>query len=139
MPVLGVDELQAILQSGFPDAEVPHVEVVNDDYVLVSYAITDRHGRPGGTVAGPVMMTLADTSAWVVIMSQIGPIVLAVTTSLHIDFLRKPELTDLMARARILKLGRRLAVVDVELFSRGSTELVAKSQVTYSIPPRPTP
>ncbi|HEY5092552.1 MAG TPA: PaaI family thioesterase, partial [Acidimicrobiales bacterium] len=90
-------------------------------------------------VAGPVMMTLADTSAWVVIMSQIGPIVLAVTTSLHIDFLRKPELTDLMARARILKLGRRLAVVDVELFSRGSTELVAKSQVTYSIPPRPTP
>jgi|SRR5664280_114216 len=139
MPVLGVDELQAILQSGFPDADVPHVEEVNDDFVLVSYAVTDRHGRPGGTVAGPVMMSLADTSAWVVIMSQIGPIVLAVTTSLHIDFLRKPELTDLMARARILKLGTRLAVVDVELFSRGSTELVAKSQVTYSIPPRPTP
>jgi acyl-coenzyme A thioesterase PaaI-like protein len=83
------------------------------------------------------MMTLADTSAWVVIMSQIGPVVLAVTTSLHIDFLRKPELTDIMAKARILKLGKRLAVVDVELFSRDSAELVAKSQVTYSIPPRP--
>jgi uncharacterized protein (TIGR00369 family) len=138
VPVLGVDELQVILQGGFPDSEVPNVEEVNDDFVLMSYAITDRHGRPGGTVAGPVMMTLADTSAWVVIMSQIGPIVLAVTTSLHIDFLRKPDLTDLMARARILKLGKRLAVVDVELFSRGSTELVAKSQVTYSIPPRPT-
>lgn len=137
MPVLGVDELQAILAGGFPDADVPHVEEVNDDFVLVSYAITDRHGRPGGTVSGPVMMSLADTSAWVVIMSQIGPVVLAVTTSLHIDFLRKPELTDLMARARLLKLGKRLAVVDVELFSRGSTELVAKSQVTYSIPPRP--
>jgi uncharacterized protein (TIGR00369 family) len=138
MPVLGVNELQSILQGGFPDGEVPRVEEVNDDFVLMSYAITDRHGRPGGTVAGPVMMSLADTSAWVVIMSQIGPIVLAVTTSLHIDFLRKPELTDLMARARILKLGRRLAVVDVELFSRGSIELVAKSQVTYSIPPRAT-
>ena len=137
MPVLGVDELQEILQGGFPDAEVPRVELVNDDFVVMSFAISERHGRPGGTVSGPAMMTLADTSAWVVIMSQIGPVVLAVTTSLHIDFLRKPELTDLMSRARILKLGKRLAVVDVELFSRGATDLVAKSQVTYSIPPRP--
>jgi uncharacterized protein (TIGR00369 family) len=136
VPVLGVDELQAILQGGFPESEVPHVEEVTDDYVVMSYAVTDRHGRPGGTVAGPVMMTLADTTAWVVIMSQIGPVVLAVTTSLHIDFLRKPALTDLMAKARILKLGKRLAVVDVDLYSRGTTELVAKSQVTYSIPPR---
>jgi uncharacterized protein (TIGR00369 family) len=138
VPVLSADELQVILQGGFPEGQVGHVEEVNDDFVLVSYAITDRHGRPGDTVAGPVMMALADTSAWVVIMSQIGPVVLAVTTSLHIDFLRKPELTDIMAKARILKLGKRLAVVDVELFSRGSTELVAKSQVTYSIPPRLT-
>jgi acyl-coenzyme A thioesterase PaaI-like protein len=70
-------------------------------------------------------------------MSQIGPVVLAVTTSLHIDFLRKPTLTDLMARTRMLKLGSRLAVVDVDLFSRGETELVAKAQVTYSIPRTP--
>jgi uncharacterized protein (TIGR00369 family) len=138
VPVLGVRELQLILQGGFPDSEVPHVEEVTDDHVLVSYPITDRHGRPGGTVAGPVMMSLADTSAWVAIMAQIGPVVLAVTTSLHIDFLRKPELTDLMARSTLLKLGKRLAVVDVALFSRGSTELVAKAQVTYSIPPTAT-
>jgi uncharacterized protein (TIGR00369 family) len=137
MPVLGVAQLQTILQGGFPDSEVPHVEEVTDDHVLVSYSITDRHGRPGGTVAGPVMMSLADTSAWVAIMAQIGPVVLAVTTSLHIDFLRKPQLTDLMAKTTMLKLGKRLAVVDVALFSRGSTELVAKAQVTYSIPPSP--
>jgi uncharacterized protein (TIGR00369 family) len=139
MPQLGVDELQVILTNAFPDVEVPCVEEVTDDFVLVSYAVTDRHGRPGGTLSGPVMMSLADTSAWVAIMSQIGPIVLAVTTSLHIDFLRKPQLTDLMAKTRMLKLGRRLAVVDVELFSRGETELVAKAQVTYSIPPSPNP
>ena len=137
MPRLGVDELQVILANAFPDVEVPHVEEVTDDFVLVSYAVTDRHGRPGGTLSGPVMMSLADTSAWVAIMSQIGPVVLAVTTSLHIDFLRKPQLTDLMARTRMLKLGRRLAVVDVELFSRGETKPVAKAQVTYSIPPSP--
>jgi uncharacterized protein (TIGR00369 family) len=137
MPRLDVDELQAILDNAFPDVEVPHVEEVADESVLVSYAVTDRHGRPGGTLSGPVMMSLADTSAWVAIMSQIGPVVLAVTTSLHIDFLRKPQLTDLMARTRMLKLGRRLAVVDVELFSRGETKPVAKAQVTYSIPPSP--
>lgn len=135
MPMLGVDELQTILQGGFLETEVPTVEEVTDEYVVVSYAVTNRHGRPGGTIAGPVMMSLADTSAWIAIMSQIGPVVLAVTTSLHIDFLRKPQLTDIMARGRILKLGKRLAVVDVDIFSRGSTALVAKAQVTYSIPP----
>jgi uncharacterized protein (TIGR00369 family) len=135
--MLGVDELQAILTNAFPDVDVPHVEDVSDDSVIVSYPVTDRHGRPGGTLSGPVMMSLADTSAWVAIMSQIGPVVLAVTTSLHIDFLRKPQLTDLMAKTRLLKLGRRLAVVDVDLYSRGETELVAKAQVTYSIPPSP--
>jgi len=137
MPRLDANELQAILADAFPDVEVPHVEEVTDESVLVSYAVTESHGRPGGTLSGPVMMSLADTSAWVAIMSQIGPVVLAVTTSLHIDFLRKPQLTDLMARTRMLKLGRRLAVVDVELFSRGETEPVAKAQVTYSIPPSP--
>lgn len=83
-------------------------------------------------------MALADNSAWLIILAHIGPVLLAVTTSLHIDFLRKPELTDLMARARLIKLGHQLAVVDVELFSRGSSDLVAKAQVTYSIPPRAT-
>jgi len=71
-----------------------------------------------------------------VILAHIGPVLLAVTTSLHIDFLRKPDVTDLLAKARLIKLGRRLAVVDVELVSRGSHDLVAKAQVTYSIPPR---
>jgi len=138
VPRLNVEELQAILTNSFPDSDVPRIEEVTDESVIVSYAVTDRHGRPGGTLSGPVMMSLADTSAWVAIMSQIGPVVLAVTTSLHIDFLRRPQLTDLMARTRMLKLGRRLAVVDVDLYSRGETDLVAKAQVTYSIPPDPT-
>ncbi|MGB8195822.1 MAG: PaaI family thioesterase [Acidimicrobiales bacterium] len=138
MPKLGADELQVILSGGFPNADVPRVEEVTDEYVIMSYSVDDRHGRPGGTLSGPVMMSLADTSAWIAIMSQIGPVVLAVTTSLHIDFLRKPQLTDLMAKTHMLKLGKRLAVVEVDLYSRGETELVAKAQVTYSIPPSPS-
>lgn len=134
MTRLGSGELQAILSSAFPDADIARIEHVDGDTVLVSLPVSARHGRPGGTLSGPTMMTLADTAAWMAIMAQVGPELLAVTTSLHIDFLRKPDIADLMARATVLKLGRKLAVVDVSLFSRGHTELVAKAQVTYSRP-----
>jgi len=132
--VLDADELQAILNGAFPDVEVPVVEQVGDMTVVVSQAISPRHERPGGTVSGPLMMMLADTTAWVAILAQVGPVLLAVTTSLHIDFLRKPEMSDLVARGTILKLGRKLAVVDVSIHSRGRDEVVAKAQVTYALP-----
>jgi uncharacterized protein (TIGR00369 family) len=123
------------MRAAFPDAGVPIVDAVTDDGVIVRQPINQRHGRPGGTVSGPTMMSLADTGAWMAILSRIGPVVLAVTTSLHIDFLRKPQLNDLVAEAHLLKLGSRLAVADVMLHSLGSDEIVAKAQVTYSIPP----
>ena len=135
MPVLGVDQLQEILQGGFPDAEVPRVELVNDDFVVMSFAISERHGRPGGTVSGPSLMALADCTAWLSIVGRIGPVALSVTTSLHIDFLRRPELVDVVADGALLKVGRRLAVAEVAMVSVGSPDLIAKAQVTYSIPP----
>ncbi len=134
MVVLNAAELQAILVEAFPGNDVPTVETVSDEFVMLCQPVDLQHGRPGGTLSGPTMMMLADTAAWMAILSQIGPVLLAVTTSLHIDFLRKPALRDVMARARILKLGRKLAVVDVEIFSRGETDLVAKAQVTYALP-----
>jgi uncharacterized protein (TIGR00369 family) len=137
VPVLDVGQLQEILSASFPEAEVARVEEVDGDTVLLCQPVTDRHGRPGGTLSGPTMMMLADTAAWMAILAQIGPVLLAVTTSLHIDFLRKPGISDLMARATVLKLGRKLAVVDVALFSRGHDALVAKAQVTYSSPSTP--
>lgn len=140
MTRLSARELEAILEAAFPGNEVPRVESAEGDEVLCSLEVSQRHGRPGGTLSGPVMMMLADTTAWMAILAQVGEVLLAVTTSLHIDFLRKPELdNDLMARGRLLKLGRKLAVVDVELFSRGQRDLVAKAQVTYSLPSRHEP
>jgi uncharacterized protein (TIGR00369 family) len=133
---LTTNELQGIMMAAFPGVAVPLVDSVTDEGVVVRQVIDERHGRPGGTVSGPTLMALADTAAWMAILSRIGPVVLAVTTSLHIDFLRKPALSDVLADATILKLGRRLGVVDVALRSAGSPEIVAKAQVTYSIPPR---
>jgi uncharacterized protein (TIGR00369 family) len=134
--LLSAEELQGIVNAAFPAWALPHVESVDDDSLVLVLPVDEKNTRPGGTLSGPTMMALADNAAWLVILAHIGPQLLAVTTSLHIDFLRKPEVADLVARARILKLGRRLAVVDVEVSSSGSKDLVAKAQVTYSIPPR---
>lgn len=91
--------------------------------------------RPGGTISGPVLMGLADTAAYLVILSMIGPVALAVTTSLNINFMRRPSPEELSARARILKLGRQLAVVEVYMALAATDTLVAQATVTYSIPP----
>ena len=92
--------------------------------------------RPGGTISGPTMMTLADVALYVTIMAAIGPVALAVTTNLNINFLRKPGPRDLIAECRLLKLGKRLAVGEVTIFSDGEEEPVAHVTGTYSIPPR---
>ncbi|MGC1418726.1 MAG: PaaI family thioesterase [Acidimicrobiales bacterium] len=134
MTVLDATQLQQILDLAFPDAEVPQVEEVSGDTIVMRQPVGARHERPGGTVSGPLMMMLADTAAWVAILAQVGPELLAVTTSLHIDFLRKPAMTDVVAHATVLKLGRKLAVVEVAMSSLGAAELVAKAQVTYSLP-----
>ncbi|MGA2521672.1 MAG: PaaI family thioesterase [Acidimicrobiales bacterium] len=129
--------LQRFLVEAFPDNPPPYVvEEAGDWGVRLRLPVTDVHRRPGGTVAGPALMAMADSAAWLAVLAQIGPVALAVTTSLHIDFLRRPALVDVVAEGRLLKLGKRLGVVDVELRSAAGGDLVAKAQVTYSIPPR---
>ena len=93
--------------------------------------------RPGGTVSGPTMMALADATMYAVVLSAIGIVKLAVTTSFNINFLYRPSPADLMAEGRLMKLGKRLAVIEVTLHSEGHDEPVAHATGTYSIPPRP--
>jgi len=91
--------------------------------------------RPGGTVSGPTMMMLADANMYAVVLGAIGIVKLAVTTSFNINFLHRPSPADLMAEGRALKVGRRLAVIDVIIRSDGHSEPVAHATGTYSIPP----
>lgn len=133
-------QLQRFLVDSFPSSEIPYaVEEVTGKSVRLRLSVDSTHSRPGNTVAGPSLMALADCAAWLVIVAQIGPVALAVTTSLHIDFLRKPALVDLLAVGTVLKLGSRLAVAEVAIYSDGNDEMVAKAQVTYSIPPDRSP
>jgi acyl-coenzyme A thioesterase PaaI-like protein len=132
-----VDELQHLLDGAFPGNVVPYViEEITDSTVRMRQRVGLSNSRPGGTLSGPTLMALADCAAWMVIIGQIGPLTLSVTTSFHIDFLRRPELVDVVALGTLLKLGSRLAVAEVAMYSVGNDDMVAKAQVTYSIPPR---
>ncbi len=95
-----------------------------------------RDIRPGGTVSGPVMFTLADVAAYLVTLAHVGPEALAVTVNATIDFMRRPAPVDMVAKARLLKLGRALAVSDMLLHSVGHEKPVARASLTYSLPPR---
>lgn len=128
-------EVQRFLDREFPQG-TGVVEAVSRMSARLRLAVDDSHLRPGGTVSGPTMMALADSAMYVAILSQIGPVALAVTTNLNINFLRKPEPADLIAEARLLKLGRRLAVGEITLYSDGMGEAVAHATCTYSIPSR---
>jgi uncharacterized protein (TIGR00369 family) len=140
MSVMNVEELERFLAKEFPQAFHPqsglHIEAVWEGGCRVRQAFQTGFIRPGGTISGPTMMALADFTFYVALLGTIGPESLAVTTNLNINFLRKPEQRDLVAKARMLKLGRRLAVMEVEIFSDGAQEPVAHVTATYSIPSR---
>ena len=138
MPVMTTIDLEAFLHAHFPEMNSfgLRVEHVEEKFVQVRLLHHPRQLRPGGTVSGPAMMTLADTAMYLAVLAMIGPVALAVTTSLNINFLRKPAPQDLIAKCRLLKLGARLAVGDVTMFSAGEADPVAQATVTYSIPPR---
>ena len=91
--------------------------------------------RPGGTISGPAMFALADVGLYAVILAHIGPVGLAVTTNLNINFLNKPKPQALLAECTLLKLGKRLAIGDARVFGEDDNILVAHATGTYSIPP----
>ena len=130
-------ETAEFLQQRFPQVTGEFdVERLTDDGLVLRLKVAEKHLRPGGTVSGPAIFGLADVAFYLALLARIGPVALAVTTSVAIDFMRRPAAgVDLLATARILKLGRALAVGDVMVFSEGSAEPVAHANLTYSIPP----
>lgn len=137
-PVMTADDLNTFLNKMYPQ--------INDDFVayrvvevtpggcLVRLDATDRHLRPGGTVSGPTLFTLADIGGYACVLSHTGPEALCVTTNMNINFMRKPEAGQIDAVCRILKLGKSLMVFDAEIIARNSGRVVAHATGTYSIP-----
>ncbi len=134
-----LDELRAYLIEIFPEfwkSGDLRLEDIAPMSATLRLTYHPRQLRPGGTIAGPTMFGVCDTALFVAILSELGPVALAVTTSASINFLRKPAPVDLIAKARLIKLGKRLAVGEVALYSEGESEMVAHVTGTYSLPAR---
>lgn len=140
MTAMTLAEVLEFLEREFPQihhgGRSYHLEAVGPLSARMRLDHHERHLRPGGTVSGPAMMGLADFVLYAAILANIGPVALAVTTNLSFNFLRRPGATGLIGEARLLKLGRRLAVGEVSITGAGSDDLVAHATGTYSIPPR---
>ncbi len=129
-------EVNDFIRQGIPAFEGAGclVTSVTDTQVEVTQQYRDDLLRPGGSISGPTLMALADTAMYALILAQLGPIAMAVTQNLNINFLRRPAPVDTIASARFLRLGRRSAVIDVSIYSAGSDEMVAHVTGTYALP-----
>lgn len=135
-----VAELEVFLEREFPQMLVGgksyFIESAAYAAATVRLQYQDKHLRPGGTISGPSMFALADYAMYCAVLASIGPVALAVTTNLAINFVAKPQPRDLMGACKLFKIGKRLAVGEVTIRSEGSDEIVAHATGTYSIPPR---
>jgi uncharacterized protein (TIGR00369 family) len=137
--VLSAQQVKELLEREFTEGMSRGSPIVIEDAwhggCRVRRRFSEKSLRPGGTISGPTMMGLTDFAMYVAVLASIGPVPLAVTTNLNINFLRKPAQKDLIAECRLIKLGKRLAVGDVQIYSEGEDEMVAHATSTYSIPP----
>jgi len=137
MSKISVEKFNHLITNGIPLANDLGVvaDSIGEGEARLRLPYHDDLLRPGGTISGPHMMLLADACMYAVVMSLVGEVALAVTTNLNINFLQKPSNTDLIADGKIIKLGKRLAVMEVSVLTAGSADLVAHATGTYSIPP----
>ncbi len=135
MSKISLEEFNRLVQAELPWAAENGMELVSIDEGKAQMRMPYQQNsiRPGGSISGPHMMMLADACMFAVVLSQLGKVKLAVTTSFNINFLRKPTECDLLAEGKMIKAGKRLAVMEVSIFS--DTEMVAHATGTYSIPP----
>jgi uncharacterized protein (TIGR00369 family) len=138
MSNISIAEFEELMRESLPFAQTLGPEIVELSPARVTIRLPYRSDflRPGGTISGPMLMGVADLALYAIVLAAIGRVELAVTTSLTINFLRKPPPMDIIAHARLLKLGKRLAVGEVDLFSADDPAMVAHVVGTYSIPPR---
>lgn len=135
MPKMTIAEITELLAASFPGQQLAVIASLGEDTITMRMAFRPELARPGGTVSGPALMTLADTAAYCLLLAMAGPPAHpAATAALSINFLARPEPVDTLATARMLRLGRKLAVSTVELRSSPRDALVAHATVTYALP-----
>lgn len=134
---LDAEAVNALLRRAFPDADPGEMAKVTEvEPGRIHMVAPYRPGilRPGGVISGPTLMGLADNAAYALVLAHIGPQLMAVTSHLSMSFLRGAQPGDIHAEAELLRLGRRLAVCDIRLWSESPERLAAQANCTYAIP-----
>lgn len=139
MSKISIQDFDEIINQELPSAAEANIqlETITEGKAIMRLPYNERSIRPGGSISGPHMMLLGDACMYAVVLSMIGKVTLAVTTNFNINFLRKPVESDLIAEGNIIKLGKRLAIMEVQIYSESKDSeniLVAHATGTYSIP-----
>lgn len=134
---LAAKEVQELILSWIPMAEDIdlRVERISDHTCLIRIPFDNKNKRPGGSVSGPVLMAAGDTAMYAAILGALGEVSMAVTSNLNINFMQRPGEVDILAEGKILKLGKRIAYCEVEIYTSKSRELVAHVTGSYALPP----
>ena len=138
-PIMTAEAVAAFWDEHFPQIQKARditIISISPGEAVLRLAPNERHLRPGGTVSGPTLVTLADVTAYAALLAHVGPEPMIVTTNISVNFMRRAPLAPLLASCRILKLGKRLAVVEVGISPEAGGELIAHATATYSIPAR---
>lgn len=132
---MSLKQIRDFFSDTFPHSNMV-IEKAGEKGAVIRQPVDNEDLRPGGTVSGPVMMTVADTALYIAILGEIGLVTLAVTTNLNINFFRRPSKdVDVIGVCKLLKVGKTLIVGEVTLYSDGEIEPIAHAVATYSIPP----
>lgn len=134
--LLTPEQVEAIIRKGLPMTERSglRVESIAPQQARIRLPVQDWMLRPGGIIAGPILMTAADTAMYAVILAHTGGEPMSLTSDLSIRFLAPARPIDLIADARLLRLGRRMAVVEVVIRNEGSESPVAHATGSYIRP-----
>lgn len=137
-PIMTAAQISTLLVEEFPQlVSGGHhfvVESVASGHAEVTFETGDHHLRPGGTVSGPSLFALADVAAYVVILAHIGPVISVATANMNMNFLKRPAPGNLRSHSRLIRLGRRLAVVEISIVADGDDEPCAHAVATYALP-----
>ena len=137
IPVLDAAGVNALLRRAFPGVnQAATMDVTSVEPGRIHMVAPYREGllRPGGVISGPTLMSMADSAAYALVLSHIGDQLMAVTSQLNISFLRGAQPGDIHADAELLRLGRRLAICDIRIWTEAPERLAAQANVTYALP-----
>ena len=137
MSLISIEELERLIRDKLPFARISkfRTEELKSGRAIVRAPYSNEFLRPGGTISGPIMMGLADFAMYAAVLTRLGVVEMVLTTNFNINFLHPPKPGDLLAKAQLIKLGKRLVVGEVEVYVDGHEDMVAHVTSTYSLPP----